>query len=205
MMTVSLSEQMPDAELCQSVRQGSEPAFEMLVRRYQSLVCAVAYNACAHLALSEDIAQEPFWAVWRQRTSLADAGRLRGWLCGIARNLGHNSRRRRSRTAGAAPLDAAAEVPTTTPGPVEEAVSREEETLVWRALAQIPESYREPLILFHREEQSVAEVAAALELSPTMEAGAEMIASAKPGGVTVGTSNFPNRLKKVGQSHISSH
>jgi hypothetical protein len=32
-------------------------------------------------------------------------------------------------------------------------------------LEQIPESYREPLILFYRQEQSVAEVAAALELT----------------------------------------
>jgi zinc protease len=44
-------------------------------------------------------------------------------------------------------------------------VSREEEALVWQALETIPETYREPLILFYREQQSVAEVGAALELS----------------------------------------
>jgi len=44
-------------------------------------------------------------------------------------------------------------------------LSREEEALVWKTLARIPESYREPLILFYREGQSVAEVASALDLS----------------------------------------
>ncbi len=44
-------------------------------------------------------------------------------------------------------------------------MSLEEETLVWQALERIPESYREPLILFYREDRSVAEVAGALELS----------------------------------------
>jgi RNA polymerase sigma factor (sigma-70 family) len=154
-----------DGDLWQLVRQGSVPAFEALVRRYQSLVCAVAYNACGDLALSEDVAQEAFWAAWRERASLAEPGCLRGWLCGIARNLGHNARRRQLRTAGGAALDAATHVPARERGPAEEAVSREEEALVWQALAQMPESYREPLVLFYREEQSIHAVAAALELS----------------------------------------
>ena len=37
--------------------------------------------------------------------------------------------------------------------------------MLWRALERIPETYRESLILFYREHQSVAAVAAALELS----------------------------------------
>jgi RNA polymerase sigma factor (sigma-70 family) len=166
MATSDLSEQMPDAELWRSVCQGSVPAFEVVVRRYQSLVSAVAYNCCGDLALSEDVAQEAFWSAWRARASLAEPSRLAAWLCGIARNIGHNARRQAARAAHAAPLEAAASVPTGGPGPVETAVSREEEALVWQALAQIPESYREPLILFYRQEQSVAQVAAALDLSP---------------------------------------
>lgn len=51
------------------------------------------------------------------------------------------------------------------PSPSAQAVSREEETILWRALERIPETYREPLILFYREQQSVERVAAALELS----------------------------------------
>jgi zinc protease len=160
-----LNEQLSDADLWQLVRQGSTAAFEVLVRRHQSLICAVAYNACGDLALSEDVAQETFWAAWRERASLAEPSQLRAWLCGIARNLGHNSQRRAFRQAGSAGLDAAADVPTPEPSPVEIAVSREEQTLLWQALEQIPEAYREPLILYYREEQSVADVAVALGLS----------------------------------------
>src|SRR5262245_21721222 len=166
MTTPVLNEQTPDAELWQLVRQGDKAAYEVVVRRHQSLVCAVAYNACGDLALSEDVAQEAFWAAWRERASLLEPDRLRAWLCGNARNLGHNARRRASRAAASAPLGAAAAVPAGGPGPLETAVSREEEALVWQTLEQLPESYREPLILFYREEQSVAGVAAALDLSP---------------------------------------
>jgi RNA polymerase sigma factor (sigma-70 family) len=165
MTTAGLTDHTSDIDLWQLVRQGSVTAFEVLVRRHQSLVSAVAYNACGDLALSEDVAQETFWAAWRERAALAEPGRLRAWLCGIARNLGKNARRRAARAADSAALDAVTELPAAAPGPAEEAVSREEETLVWQTLEQIPESYREPLILFYREEQSVAEVAAALDLS----------------------------------------
>jgi len=165
MTTPILNDQMPDAELWQLVRQGSKAAYEAVVRRHQSLVCAVAYNACGDLALSEDVAQEAFWAAWRERASLSDPGRLRAWLCGIARNLGHNARRRTARAAESAPLDAAADVPAAEPGPLEKVITREEEALVWQTLENLPELYREPLILFYREEQSVAGVAAALDLS----------------------------------------
>jgi len=126
----------------------------------------VAYSACGNFALSEDVAQEAFWSAWRQRASIAEPERLGAWLCGIARNLGHNARRRLSRGAvPTAPMESAASVPDYSPGPAEVAVSREEEALVWQALETIPETYREPLILFYREQQSVSEVGAALELS----------------------------------------
>jgi hypothetical protein len=48
---------------------------------------------------------------------------------------------------------------------VEQVISREEEAILWRSLEQIPELYREPLILFYREQQSIKQVAAELDLS----------------------------------------
>ncbi len=155
-----------DSSLWQLVCRGSASAFEVLVRRYQSLVCSVAYSACGDLALSEDVAQETFWTAWRQRSSLEQPDRLKAWLCGIARNLAKNARRKASRPVESAETqDVLSELSTDEPGPAEEAVSREEESLVWQALERIPEAYREPLILFYREDRSVAEVAGALVLS----------------------------------------
>src|SRR3984885_162333 len=86
-----------DSDLWQLVCRGSASAFEVLVRRHQSLVCSVAYSACGNLALSEDVAQETFWTAWQQRASLEQPDRLKAWLCGIARNLGKNARRKASR------------------------------------------------------------------------------------------------------------
>ena len=75
-----------DAELWRLVLQGNTSAFEVLVRRHQSMVSAVAYSTCGNLASSEDVAQETFWTAWRQRASLEQPGRLNSWLCGIAQS-----------------------------------------------------------------------------------------------------------------------
>jgi zinc protease len=129
-------------------------------------VCAVAYSACGNLTQSEDVAQETFWTAWRQRATLEQPERLKAWLCGIARNLGRNARRKASRPIDAAgTLDVVNELSSDQLGPEDEAVSHEEESLLWQALERIPEVYREPLILFYREDQSVAQVAGALVLS----------------------------------------
>lgn len=164
-MIPALTERTSDFELWQLTCRGNTEAFEAVVRRYQSMVCAVAYNVCGNVALSEDVAQETFWTAWRERSALQDLSRLRQWLCGIARNVGRNAGRRAGRPADAgAALETVAELPAEAQGPEEAAVSQEQESLIWETLAAIPETYREPLILFYREDQSVAEVAAALDL-----------------------------------------
>jgi zinc protease len=151
-----------DEKLWRAVREGDEQAFEQVVLRHQALVCGVAYNTCGNLALSEDVAQETFWAAWRQRHSLIDPSRLKSWLCGIARNLAANARRR---STSGPPVEGAGDVSDDAPGPDDVAMSREEEDLLWSMLEAIPPTYREPLILYYRQDQSVAEVAACLDLS----------------------------------------
>jgi hypothetical protein len=61
--------------------------------------------------------------------------------------------------------DAQEALPNFAPSPADEASRREEQAMVWAALSRLPESYREPLVLFYRQEQSISEVASGLELS----------------------------------------
>ncbi|HTT57063.1 MAG TPA: sigma-70 family RNA polymerase sigma factor, partial [Opitutaceae bacterium] len=91
----------------------------------------------------------------------------RAWLCGIARNLIRNAQRRAGRDPArlAETLEAAPEVAAVEPLPTDQAISHEEEAILWHSLALIPEAYREPLVLYYREHHSVARVAEALELS----------------------------------------
>jgi RNA polymerase sigma factor (sigma-70 family) len=118
------------------------------------------------VAASEDLAQETFIVAWRQLRELREPSQLRRWLCGIVRNLAANLKRRDLRRGGSpSPVDVLIEQAAPEADPASQAVSQEEEALLWRALATLPEKYREPMVLFYREQHSVAQVSMGLELS----------------------------------------
>jgi RNA polymerase sigma factor (sigma-70 family) len=168
MTPLPLSADVDDSLLVERSLAGDRHAFGCIVGRYQTLVCALAYSATGSRCHSEDLAQETFVTAWRSLRELREPARLRAWLCGIARNVIHGDLRRLGRqpTHEADRLDHVAEVVSTEPQPAAQAVSNEELAILWREVGRLPEIYREPLILFYREHQSVERVAAALELTP---------------------------------------
>ncbi len=156
-----------DHELLQACVQGNTQAFEVLVYRYQSLVCAITYSGTGHFHASEELAQETFLLAWKHLGQLQDFGKFRAWLCRIARNtVQHWLRKsRREVTDKALPLDRATEKESVEFEPTRIMVQREQEEVVNQALSHIPEKYRESLVLFYREEKSTREVAECLGLS----------------------------------------
>ncbi len=156
-----------DAELVTESLAGNRDAFGQIVAQHQSLICSLAYSATGSLTQSEDLAQETFVTAWKHLPELRDPTTLRAWLCGIARNLIGKTLRRNGREPvhAAEPLEEAHESPSLEPLPPDHVISKEEEAILWRSLERVPETYREPLILFYREHQSVERVAKALELT----------------------------------------
>jgi RNA polymerase sigma factor (sigma-70 family) len=146
---------------------GNRDAFRQIVERYKTLICSLAYSATGNLSRSEDIAQETFLAAWRQLRFLREPEKLRAWLCGIARrriqkNFEHDGR---EPAHNAAPLENVQNSPAMAALPSEQATSREQEAILWRSLEKIPELYRDPLILYYRENQSIEQVSLALDLT----------------------------------------
>jgi RNA polymerase sigma factor (sigma-70 family) len=156
-----------DAELVGASLAGNRDAFGSIVSRYQSLVCSLAYSATGSLTASEDLAQETFFTAWKQLATLREPEKLRAWLCGIARNLINNSLRKQGSEPSyrAESLEAVSESHSPEPLPVDKAITNEEAALLWRSLEKIPEIYREPIVLFYREHQSIETVAQNLELT----------------------------------------
>ena len=156
-----------DADLVAASLRGDRDAFGEVVSRYQSLVCSLAYSALGSVAQSEDIAQETFIAAWGQLRQLREPAKLKAWLCGIARNRINRALGRQGRepSHAAESLDSVDEAPTPDPMPSDNAVTQDEEAILWHSLQTIPEQYREPLVLYYREGESVERVAEALDLS----------------------------------------
>lgn len=159
--------ELSDADLVAQSLAGSREAFTAIVARYQSLICSINYSATGNLNQSEDLAQETFLAAWKDLPKLREPSRLRAWLCRISRNLACDSLRAQGREPShhAESLDLAENAPAPEPLPIERAMSREEQDILWRAIERIPETYREALVLFYRQGQSVQAVARNLDLT----------------------------------------
>ncbi|HEX4450825.1 MAG TPA: sigma-70 family RNA polymerase sigma factor [Kofleriaceae bacterium] len=152
---------MTDSDLVAASKRGELDAFGHLVARYQGLVCAVSFSSTGDPVLSEDVAQETFVEAWRHLDRVREPRRLRSWLCGIARNLGRKARKRRRREEltdvethaadGANAFDQLAKI--------------DAERIVRAALLRVPETYREVLVLYYRDDRPIREVAEALGLS----------------------------------------
>lgn len=149
-----------DADLLAASRRGEHAAFGALVEKYQDIVCAVSYSRTRDRSLSEDVAQETFIAAWRQLHQLRDPSMLRSWLCGIARNLARKARRRSDR-------EQLVDAPVVLAGddPFAAVCEAEAERVVGDALARVPETYRDVMVLYYREQRSAREVAELLGIS----------------------------------------
>lgn len=158
---------LPDEHLVDASLRGDREAFGTLVARYQRLLCSLAYSATGSLSESEDLAQETFVEAWRQLPTLREPAKLRPWLCSILRHKIGRLRRAQHREPVrlAEGLDQAEDLPSSDLPTESHAIANEEQALMWRALERVPELYREPLVLYYRENRSIEHVAVALDLT----------------------------------------
>ena len=131
-------------------------------RRDYRLVVGVAARVLGSQDQAEDVAQEVFLSFGRSSVSPAQAS---GWLCVAAAHTALNhirtGRRRGSREEAAARRDDGV-----VPDVADAVVTQEERRRVRAALARLPRNQAVALVLRHSG-LSYAEVAAALDLSPT--------------------------------------
>jgi RNA polymerase sigma factor (sigma-70 family) len=148
-----------DSELIEASQRGDRSAFAAIIERYQRAVYAVAFSGTRDRTHADDVTQDTFVIAWRRLAELRDIERLPAWLCGIARNLARDTRKRRQDV-----MEVDVEITDATT-PYDALSDAESERIVATALGQVPDVYREPLVLFYYEERSVADVARCLGIS----------------------------------------
>lgn len=156
-----------DTKLVSESLTGNREAFGQIVTRYQTLICSLAYSATGSFSQSQDLAQETFVTAWKKLSELREPGKLRAWLCGILKNRVYKTYRREGNepSHAAESLETAHDLASGELPPSDQAITKEEESILWRSLGRVPEIYREPLVLYYREHQSIETVATNLELS----------------------------------------
>jgi RNA polymerase sigma-70 factor (ECF subfamily) len=149
---------------------GADP-FEAFVRRYQDMVFATAVRLLGNPADAEDVAQTVFLRAFQRFETIGHSPGAAGWLRTVTMNacLNHLSRYRarwrffsemgEAAGEGASILVSDGHSPSQA---MERAEQREE---LERALRLLPDHQRVPLVLFHFEDASYQDIAAALGVS----------------------------------------
>ncbi|MCC6536406.1 MAG: RNA polymerase sigma factor [Bryobacterales bacterium] len=149
---------MPDDQSIRALleRRRWEQAFEALVAGYQSKVFRLAYSILGNRAAAEDAAQESFLRVWRAIETYNGTAAVSTWLYAITRNTALSLREYHARRT-MTPLEHIAEpwAALAPPHPEQE---------LWDLVAELPDHYRQVIMLFHMEEKSYEEVSHMLAL-----------------------------------------
>ena len=145
--------------------------FEAFVREYQDMVFATAVRLLANPTEAEDIAQTVFLRAFERFSSISTSATAAGWLKTVTTNLCLNHLARyRARWQFFSELERPedderyeARVPApASPDAVEQAARQEH---LERAVQALPDHQRVPVVLFHFEDMTYKEIAAALGIS----------------------------------------
>jgi len=142
--------------------QGEAPAFDALFQRYAPAIHGYLGRLTGSPSSADDLVQLTFLSLVRARGRYQAGARVKPWLYAIATNAARDWLRRQHRPEELTPEG---ELPTTVPvdGPGPRDVGLERE--VQRALAQLPEGQRIPIVMHRFEGMGFAEIAEALGLT----------------------------------------
>jgi RNA polymerase sigma-70 factor (ECF subfamily) len=142
--------------------------FRRLYDAHGPAVYRLLYRLSRNAHDAEDLVQDTFSTAWRKRRQFRGEGSVEGYLRRIAYRTFLNARHRLSRLRAVAPL-VDADGSARGPSPVEACERQDRDRLlaeVRRAVDALPDSWREPFVLFRYEGLSCAEVARTMGLTP---------------------------------------
>lgn len=139
---------------------GRQPlAVTGLIQEHYEFLYRYAYRLSGSVQDAEDLTQQAFLSAHRSIDQLRDPENARAWLAAILRN----AYRRSFRTAAAGNTVSLESVSEPIEEPAEEDGPIDPEQLQ-SALAELPEEYRSPLILFYLEHLEYRQIAETLEI-----------------------------------------
>jgi RNA polymerase sigma factor (sigma-70 family) len=154
---------MDHEQLVRRASAGDVSAFVDLTRRFQHFAFGSALALVRDFQQAEDIVQEAFVAAWTALPTLAEPAAFPGWLRGIVRH--HAFRVLRRKQLHAVPLAEAENVPSDDPPADHILERRRQAAAALSAIAELPDTLREPAALFFIHECSHQDIATFLGLS----------------------------------------
>ena len=165
-----------DRMLVARAQKGDEDAFAELVRKYSGRAYQIAYGVLGNRQDAEEIAEDTFIKIYHALPDFRGDAAFTTWMYRIALNLARNKYQwNKARAAGRhvsidAPLegseeddDRRLEIPDATPPPDQMAAYNELDKELNAQLEQLPEVYREALVMRNIQEMSYEQIAELLK------------------------------------------
>ncbi len=158
-------EREDDVQLIRAVLEGDDSAFGTLIKKYQEIVHALAWQQIGDFHYAEEITQDTFLRAYQKLSTLKDPSRFSNWLYKIATNCCRNWLREQKRKNQSQSLEVTpmAEVARSN---YDRYVSEQREAeatehrfeIVKKLLDKLPEGERKAMVLYYLGEMTAAEV-----------------------------------------------
>lgn len=146
--------------------QGKKEAFEELVKRYEKQIFSLAYRLTNNYHDAVDMTQEVFLHLFRVLDKFDQKRKFFPWMYRIATNVCYNTLKKKPQESY--PLDNVIEfiplVSERNSQPEDYFETKEMQEIVHRAIAQLPENYRVPMVLKYLEDMSYQQISEAMDL-----------------------------------------
>ena len=165
-----------EAEFIEKLKTGDAAAFDLLVTRYSDELFGLLFRLTEDAEEAGDLLQETFLSALKAINKFRGEADLKTWLFRIAINESRNrhrwwKRRKKEKTfsldapVGDGDTPYSDTMSGTTASPEENALRQEREKLLRNALLQLPDIFREAIILCDIEGFSYEEIARTLEIN----------------------------------------
>jgi RNA polymerase sigma-70 factor (ECF subfamily) len=152
----------PDAELVKAALNGDVQAFSILVEKYSSAACSVAFGVLGDYHLAQDAAQEAFVRAYFKLETLKESERFGSWLYAITYRLSLDWLRKQQKERQALESAEANKHRDSFEEMVETRAIHNE---VWAALTKLDEKNRIIVSLFHMSEWTMESIGGFLNMT----------------------------------------
>ena len=150
-----------DMELIEVCLAGDQEGFTELVNRYKNLVYSIILRMTKDKDEASDLAQDVFLKVYRNLKSYTTAFRFSTWIMRITSNhvIDHHRKKRLETVSLEAQMADTGFNPGTVSSPESIYLKREQTERISKIVAELPEMYKIPVVLYHQEGLSYQEIA----------------------------------------------
>jgi len=152
-----------DEELIALLATNEESAIDLVFRKYYAFLCRSVYRIISDTQITEDLAQEVFYELWRKRAKLNITTSLRAYLKRAALNKALNYIRDQKIDFRNAP--AKEELTSKAASVEQELAAANLQQEIDQAIDSLPEKCRLVFVLSRYEEMSYQQIADHLEIS----------------------------------------